>query len=335
MWNIDQKGFSLIELMVGLTIGLFGMLIVTQVLIVSNSYRLTTVAAGEAQSIGNLGLYTIEREVRQGGFGLVSQNVLNCTMNGYDNDRGASFTGTLMPVNISDTASPDGVSDTLEVAYATGNSRMSRVLLSQTYAGGDNDLVLQNRFGFTVGSLFLLAEVGKTCTLGQITALPTVDPSNITHASTARFNKSGGIGVSYSANVGELYDLGSGFAFNAYSVNANHELVQDSLLTGQTLVIADNVLAFKAEYGSDTNNDGTVDTWNRTPPADATAWQSVTNIRMGVAVKSPKRERAVVSGDVTLWPGGPVIPVAGEDRYYRYRVYSSIVPLRNIIWRAE
>lgn len=212
---------------------------------------------------------------------------------------------------------------------------MSRVLLSQTYVGGDNDIVLQNRFGFSVGTLFLLAEVGKSCTLGQVSALPAADPSNITHASTARYNKNGGMGVSYSANVGEFYDLGSSFTVNTYSVNANHELVQQSLLTGQTLVIADNVLAFKAEYGSDSNNDGTVDTWNRTPPADSTAWQKVTNVRMGLAVKSPKREHTVVSGAVTLWSGGPLIAVAGEDRYYRYRVYSSNVPLRNIIWRAD
>ena len=50
------KGFSLIELMVGMTLGLVGLLIVTEVLVVNNTMQASISAAGESQSVGNLAL---------------------------------------------------------------------------------------------------------------------------------------------------------------------------------------------------------------------------------------------------------------------------------------
>jgi type IV pilus assembly protein PilW len=340
------KGFSLVELMIGLSLGLIGMLIVSQVLNLSGKYQTTISAAGEAQAIGNFSLYTIERELKQAGFGITNPTLLGCQLNAYDNSVTPVnvIARTLYPVDIQDSASADGVSDTLAVAYGTSEIRIGPVVLVNAYDGSNADLNIQNRFGFLTGDFFLLGELttpATPCVLGQISSLPL--PSNGTAVShkpldnniTYRYNTSTGSGTSFNANVGEIFDLGKKFNINTYSVNANRQLVQQSALTGTSLVIADNVLAFKALYGHDTNADGTVDTWDTVIPANAAGWAATTNVRMGMAVKSPQREPGLVTGSpLSLWPNGPAITLSAEDQHYRYRTYNVVVPLGNMIWRS-
>ena len=338
------RGFSLIELMVGLTLGVVGMLIVAQVLSVSGGYQASIAAAGEAQSIGNLSLYTIERDLKQAGYGIASPSLLGCQLTGYDNTRGVSISQRLYPVAIVAPVSAND-SDTITIAYGTSDTRMGLVYLSTAYNGSGADILVGNRYGFSVGEFFLLSQIttpATPCVLGQISGLPApYNGSNVSHASmeagvTYRYNKSGGLGQAFIANnVGEFYGLGSTFSFNTYSVNTAKELVQQSVLSGNSLVIAENVMAFKARYGHDSTGDGTIDTWDTVIPATAAAWAATTNVRMGLAVKNPRRElTAVTASPLELWPGGPTITLATEDQHYRYRTYNVVVPLRNMIWRT-
>ena len=331
--------------MIGLTLGIIGMLIVTQVLSVSTGYQATITAAGEAQSIGNLSLYTIERDLKQSGFGITSPTLLGCQLTGYDNTRGVNISQRLYPVAIVAPVSATD-SDTITIAYGTSDTRMGLVNLTANYNGaadgGANDIHIGNRFGFVVGDFFLLGQItnpATPCVLGQISGLPTTDVTAITHATTSayRYNKSNGMGQAFTANnVGEFYSLGQAFNFNTYSVNAAKELVQTSVLTGNTLVIAENVMVFKARYGHDsTGTDGTVDTWDTVIPTTSAAWGSTTNVRMGLAIKNPRREAtAVTPSPLELWPSGPSITLSTEDQHYRYRTYNVVVPLRNMIWRT-
>lgn len=333
-----SRGFSLIELMIGLTLGIIGMLIVSQVLSVSGAYQATISAAGEAQSVGSLSLYTIERDLKQAGFGISTPTLLGCQFNGYDNTRSTLISRTLHPVEITAPVSAND-SDTLTVAYGTSDTRMGQVTLSANYDGSNADIKVQNRFGFLVGDLFILGQItspATPCVLGQISALPATDSAAVSHASTLRYNKSGGLGTPFTANnIGEFYGLGTAFNFNTYSVNAGKQLVQQSFLTGNSLVIADNVMAFKARYGHDSSGDGTIDTWDTAIPTTAAGWAATTNVRMGLAVKNPKRESDVVTASpLALWPSGPSITLSAEDQHYRYRTYNVVVPLRNMIWRT-
>jgi type IV pilus assembly protein PilW len=325
--------------MVGMALGLVAILIVAQVFVDSSRFQVTTAATGEAQSVGNLSLYTIERELKQAGFGMATPALFGCQLTGYNNAKSTVISKTLYPVEITEAASPKD-SDAITIAYGSSSTRMGPILLATAYDGLDTDLMVQNRYGLFVNDFFILSQITSTatnCILGQITALPSTNSSQIGHAPAAgNYNKSNGQGIAFDAAIAELYSLGDRFDFNTYAVNASKQLVQQSNVSGNSLVIADNVFVFKARYGHDSGAvAGTVDTWDAVIPSTSAGWASTTNVRMGLAIKTPQRESdTVTASPLVLWPSGPSVDLTTEEQHYRYRTYNVVVPLRNMIWRT-
>ena len=66
-----SRGFTLVEVLVGLVLGLIAIVIMYQVFATFESQRRTSVAGGDAQSAGHLSLYSMERELRLAGLGLM------------------------------------------------------------------------------------------------------------------------------------------------------------------------------------------------------------------------------------------------------------------------
>ncbi len=73
-----QAGFSLVELMVGLTVGLIVILVVTQTLAIFEGQKRTTASGADAQQSGLLGLFSIEQDVRMAGAGFNSIPTFSC-----------------------------------------------------------------------------------------------------------------------------------------------------------------------------------------------------------------------------------------------------------------
>lgn len=109
--------------------------------------------------------------------------------------------------------------------------------------------------------------------------------------------------------------------------------------------IADGVVLMKAEYGTDSNGDGVVDNteWSTATPANPL---SVLAIRVAIVARSAKPEKPNSSGVCTTttvsptWAGGTLDLsgnrglASGDDwKCYRYKVFQTTVPLRNVIWR--
>jgi type IV pilus assembly protein PilW len=65
-----QKGFSMIELMVGLVIGLIATLIIMQTFSNFEGNKRTTTGIADAQTNGSIGLYMIQRELQFAGYGV-------------------------------------------------------------------------------------------------------------------------------------------------------------------------------------------------------------------------------------------------------------------------
>jgi type IV pilus assembly protein PilW len=64
------RGFTLVEILVGLVLGLLAIVIMYQVLATFEGQRRTTVGGTDAQSAGHLSLHQIERDMRLAGLGL-------------------------------------------------------------------------------------------------------------------------------------------------------------------------------------------------------------------------------------------------------------------------
>jgi type IV pilus assembly protein PilW len=65
-----QKGFTIIELMVGLVIGLIATLIIMQTFSNFEGNKRTTTGIADAQTNGSIGLYMIQRELQFAGYGV-------------------------------------------------------------------------------------------------------------------------------------------------------------------------------------------------------------------------------------------------------------------------
>src|SRR3989304_8944146 len=76
------RGFSLVEIIIAVVVGMLGILAIMQVFLVSEGQKRTTTGGADAQENALMGMFTLEREMRIAGLGLVG---LGCTpINAYN-----------------------------------------------------------------------------------------------------------------------------------------------------------------------------------------------------------------------------------------------------------
>lgn len=347
--------------MVAMVIGLVATLAVMQVFSSSEARRRSTGSVASIQTEGATGFFMLERDLRLGGFGFSNAATLGCTVNAYDSTRSTpAFTFTMAPVLINAATA----SDTLTLLY--GSSAFSVVDQAFT-ATSHTSKKLADRAGFMNGDLIIVAMQGSphSCGLFEITANNNTDLLTINHAGstsythqngstvTSRFNPSDSHGITFTTTNSTVFNLGPNAALNRYSVADGKLQVQDLLRNTTAVTLADNVVALKAQYWEDADNDYTEDSgeWKNTAPSN---WARVRAVRMGILMRSPEYEvskdaPAAAKGRVTTtapsWAGGSFTMTdlnattdANTDysdnnwRYYRYRVFETVVPLRNMLW---
>jgi type IV pilus assembly protein PilW len=71
-----KSGFTLVEVMVAMVIGMLGLIIMMQVFSEAERQRRATTGTGDAQSNGAMALYALQRDIRQGGYGFNALNAL-------------------------------------------------------------------------------------------------------------------------------------------------------------------------------------------------------------------------------------------------------------------
>ena len=68
-------------------------------------------------------------------------------------------------------------------------------------------------------------------------------------------------------------------------------------------------------------------------------WERVLAVRIAVLMRTSQYEKEEVTSRNPSWANGSkefVMDAAGSDwKHYRYRVYESIVPLRNVLWGQQ
>lgn len=75
-----SKGFSLVEIMVGMVIGSLGVIIIMQVFSVFEDQKRTSTGGSDAQSTGAIALYGLQRDLRQSGYGISTLSLLGCNL---------------------------------------------------------------------------------------------------------------------------------------------------------------------------------------------------------------------------------------------------------------
>ncbi len=356
-----SRGFSLVELLVAAAIGIIASLAIFQVFAVFEGQKRTTTSGGEAQTNGTLALFTVEREVRLSGYGFNAADLVGCTAQGWDQVAGAALTPwTLAPVVINQGAgSTPGVAgspDTVMVMYGNGEQLPAPVTLGVNSLGTtDNFFNIFNPFGLRPGDVVVLAEAGRPCTLAQVSQIPpatgsstrfNVQQASYVNASGAtvptRYNNPGGLGTAYTTS-GKVFNLGEAPTIKTLSVQ-NAQLMSQPVGSVTATPLFDGIAQVQAQYGKDTNNDGVVDVYDEVTPTNTAGWAAVLAVRIAVVARSSLYEKDEVSpATIRLWADsaavptttGPVWTLTADERHYRYKVFQTVVPLRNMIWRPQ
>ena len=362
-----NHGFSLVEIMVGVAIGLLGVLIIMQVSVVFEGQKRTTTTGADAQTNGVTALYTVERDVRRAGYGMSVPGALGCTVKRYY-DTAATSDLSLAPVVITNGAG--GAPDSVRILSSskTGWSLPSRITVEHPPEA--TNIFLNTTLGMEEGDLLVAYEPGKDCTLVQATGIPNGNVQ-VHHQNTSKWNPPGGSNIfpvgGYSVGA-QVLNLGAMIDRTYSLANGNLMLADFSSVTNTTTTraITADIVNMQAEYGFDTRawpqNDPRVDTWSATMiDADASGTVNdagdiarVIAVRMAVVARSPLMEKPNASGvcDITIdtavagrtvnkptWSAGDIDASKNPDgtananwKCYRYKTFENIIPLRNLLW---
>lgn len=350
-----QRGFTLIELMIGLALGLIASLAIFSTISTFETQRRATGSGADMQQSGLFTLYSIEQDIRLAGFGLIDASVkpgsLPCTRlqpNNLDiapvtiTDGGTSSdTITMHRLDSNIGGMVTGNQAAMLTSALSANPTLGSITVDTTNALHTNDYLLVP--GPTSTS--------KDCSLIKATSLPTVNSVLVSQAS--------------------IIDLGNSapaFIEQSYSVSAAFDLVQSSSQldstnpaspvwgTATANPLASNIVDLRAQYGvSDPANPAAGLCWtdatgtsacpatNPTPGADWSAPPAIDIKRIqAIRVAAVARSAETVSSCTattapvsyaTLMAKNPVgVDNWGWGGCYRYKIYQTVIPIRNVIW---
>ena len=358
-----QRGMSLIEVLVAIAIGMIGILIMTQAYLTSDEFNKATLGAGGAQTNGNVALFTLEREARMAGYGFNNAAALECgNINWYYNGQySGNLGGSLQNIELAPvviTTTP-GAPDQITIMYATGEQRVTPGTLGKTMPNASSELNVDGTSGFNQNDLVLLVSKTSpvTCTMVQLTQIQT-SAQKLQHnpGGSAPYNPPGaGLFPAYVKND-PLFNLGNPI-IRTYSIVNNSLRASEVFLNAATpgsgnFDMVDDIVDMRAMYGKDTNNDGVVDVYDNIKPTTGAAWMQVLSLRVAVVARVGHYERPTgancdaTTANPTWGYENPVgtpqtavfnwtdmTDVTNQARCYRYRVFETTVPLRNMIWR--
>ncbi len=364
-----QWGMSLIETMVGLVLGLLVTLVITQVWGVFESQKQRTISGSSAQESGLLALTELEQDIRSAGAGLTDSAAFDCTTTySYYETGGTSvspipaYAGgmAMVPVQITDGGTG---SDTLTVKRGADLLGALPATLTQTMPSSSAELNLSSVAGFADGDVVLAVD-GATgnCTVMLVTQVQGAalklqhNPGNTTtyNPSVSNQNSWGWPAYSSGAKILKVGQLIS----HAFTVNTSNQLTLTDLSTpvaSAAVVLAADIVKIKAQYG--VANAGSQDVNHWVNATAATGWDTLDKvkvkrikaIRLVIVARSSKMEGTNVTGICTNNAGANNGPCAWSDsvadpaplidlssnaswQKYRYRVYQTIIPIRNVIW---
>lgn len=265
-----MTGFSLVELMVSIVIGLLAVLFATRIMTDSETSKRGALGGSDSMQNGMMAMFSISGDAEQAGYGL-NDPILNGCDTIFKDSKGANGNGYALAtakrdgVDVSPLAGAvivpgaDGKPDTLTIYAGSAAGGTGTVRLDTNYIGGNQLVVDRDPYGFAVGDVIVVApENGEgRCALAQVAALTTQGsaPSIAIGDTRYRYN-TGALGRNFDGSASRIFNLGreTGLSFHTW-------LVQDGVLRlratnlgadgGAAHAVADNIVSLKAQYGFD------------------------------------------------------------------------------------
>jgi type IV pilus assembly protein PilW len=318
---MKQKGMTLVELLVAMTIGLGITLAISSVLIASENHKRTTTSTNDAQQSGTY--YALDKALRGAGSAIAESafptdvGVLGCHLNASSALPAGAFpapfagflggavnanTLKVAPVLIGKGESLGG-SDIIMVMGGSGSAGgVSRQI---TGGGSSTTAILDNTVGFLPSDLVLVSQSGvPDCLVEEVATVstPTLNLGGVYYIANAGTANMAALATSTSTYVTPLGNAAANnVQFMLFGVDNNRTLYSYDLLQNLHLTsgaadaaqaLADGVVQMNAIYGIDTDGDGIQDQW--ADPGDAGNWDIAT------VMASPTKMKQIVSVRIAL-----------------------------------
>ena len=277
-----QKGFSLIELMVAITIALIIVGAIGYFYLGTRQAYRSTDNLSQLQENQRVALDVIARDIRMAGYvGCV--NIGGSQINVTAKPPAPSITPSTMAQIYKDGAgwvNPTGIArvvgtDVIEVRFASGSANVESKALTSTA----DIKIYGNPAKFAANDVLMVSDCSNTDIFKATTVSASTTPVTIAH----------GAGVNTAVFLSKVYDKNATImAFHDVSyfigtnpITLNKELYRfdAGIATATPEAIAENVENMQAKYGLDNNGDGAVDAYNPIIPAGA----NVIALQVGMA----------------------------------------------------
>lgn len=406
-----NRGLTLVELMVGVVIGMIAVIIIMQVAITFEAQKRATVGTAGSTDEGSVGLFTLRREIQSAGYGIVDPDLINCPIKGHTQLNqckaddpvplpGQYFNFRLVPVLI--TQGIDGGPDSIAVNYSNSPMMTTPATLQRKFEGDETGnseeeirFKISNGYGFNAGDVVVLADPmavdssnNRICSLYEVTGL--IDADEIEHKfgcytkpnsnqpDSSRFNRDGGLypdplspaTAPIYANNAKIFNLGSNPISNSFAVTPEGKLVVNSQLKPGILptVLFENVISFQAQYGLDARpgvqvnlqipaqnfqigtggfSDVIEDADSSGTAGDSGDWLRLGAVRIAIVVRNQYPDKpdpgtglcnTTTTPPTWTWGTVPTLTMAAQLadwQCYRYKVFESVIPLRNMFWKGK
>lgn len=351
-----SNGFTLVEIMVGMVIGMLGIIVMMQIFALAEGQKRSTTGGGDAQNTGAIALYGLQRDIRQAGYGNSELRLIGC-----DLLLRTGVTLTVMaPLTINHALVPAGDTntDTLLVVYGNtnGTTQGDGIIAASAAA---NVYPVQTPTTYTANDYVIAVPQVRPapCSLNlmQVSSTYVGTPNN---SSLSLASNDPALTTSLaSLRNGTLYNMGQAPRVLAYAIRDSNLTVCDYIqndcgaagnVTNSTIwvPIASNMVSLRAQYGHDANTpmDGIVDLYDQTTPTTACGWVKTSAVRLVLVARSGLYEKTAVTAAAPTWaattagsPAGsastPIALTANANwQNYRYKVFQTVVPMRNVAW---
>lgn len=339
-------GIGLVDLMVGLAIGLIAMLVILQVTVLFESRRRSTTGIADAQMNAASAILMMSRELRISGQGLGPPASLGCDIV-HDKPRLGAL--SLQPVTIIN--GNQGTPDRVRILASGSPQIISPATLIADHPADAGSMHLDSTLGIAPRHQMLLYEPGKKCTLLEVTTIP-VGAYRADHKSLSAEGRPAYATGTKAINLGPL-------RFTEFFVDANDYLQLNRYIVAsdqwQSAAMASEVVSLQAQYGFDTQTGSPASTrvthWSDTMidadgngvAGDTDDLRRLIAIRVALVVRSAERSDQGCNAPVPQWMAGDVttgslqltnisLDHVSEWRCFRYRVLQTEIPLRNLLW---
>jgi type IV pilus assembly protein PilW len=348
-----QRGAGLVEIMIGIVIGLITLLSVYSMYTVNEKEKRTTTGSSDAQQTGAFALYILSHDLAKAGNTIASSAP---QLGGLPAATACSALPTVRPIPIIITDGGNAnTPDSIAVFYGGSGTQPLAAGLLNTAAATDPYWV-NGPVGYNIGDVLLAVQV--VAGLGQCSVSTVTKISSTTaYSNDGPLPASGNVYLSHTnpgdantfapGNNAWIINLGTQTSGGriVYTVDNSTGLLPCDNTTGKVCVLnsvnqlvtgaakaplASNVVNLKAQYGLDTDGDGIVDKW--LPATAGSNWdhtnilsmsaasgaspglKQIRAVRISIVTRSDQYEKDIVTpGPLLMLGGAAAAPFAGYD----------------------